>query len=200
MTRRHPRATVARNRRGTLGFVTAMLLGAGAIRLTLGLDEANAVEAVQRAVTPAPAAANCTEPAPPENLAALVEALKAREARIASREATLAERRQTLALGRRALDDKLAELKAAEKRLSRNLALASTAAEADVAQLTKVYENMKARDAAPVFEQMAPAFAAGFLGRMKPENAAAIMAGLTPEKAYSVSVMLAGRNAAATRD
>jgi flagellar motility protein MotE (MotC chaperone) len=39
-------------------------------------------------------------------------------------------------------------------------------------------------------------FAAGFLARMRPEAAAEIMAGLSPESAHTISVVLAGRNAA----
>ena len=46
---------------------------------------------------------------------------------------------------------------------------------------------------------MEPDFAAGFLARMRPDAAAAIMAGLDPKTAYAISVMFAGRNAAAPR-
>ena len=48
-----------------------------------------------------------------------------------------------------------------------------------------------------VFESMDVVFAAGFISRMQRDAAARIMAGLSAEKAYAVSVVIAGRNAAA---
>lgn len=74
------------------------------------------------------------------------------------------------------------------------MALADGAAEADLAQLTVVYENMKPKDAAALFEKMEPTFAAGFLSRMQPSSSAQILANLTPDKAYSISVIFAARN------
>jgi flagellar motility protein MotE (MotC chaperone) len=88
-------------------------------------------------------------------------------------------------------------LKEAETSLTATMALASSAAEDDLTQLTAVYENMKPKEAAQVFAAMDPKFAAGFLGRMRTDAAAAIMAGLEPDTAYAISVLLAGRNAAA---
>jgi hypothetical protein len=87
----------------------------------------------------------------------------------------------------------------AEERLRGLMTLAEDSAEGDLAQLTSVYENMKPKEAALLFERMSPDFAAGFLGRMRPEAAAAIMSGLPPELGYSISVLLAGRNAARPR-
>ena len=129
----------------------------------------------------------------------LVTALKAREARVAAAETALEDRRQALALTEKVVTAKLAELKAAEEKLARTLAIADTAADKDVARLTEVYAAMKPKQASAVFEQMAPDFAAGFLGRMPPAAAAAIMSGLSPDKAYTVSVLLAGRNAGAPK-
>jgi flagellar motility protein MotE (MotC chaperone) len=192
-TRRAVRPPAPRPRRGTLVLIAGLLASAGLIRLGLGLNQARALEGpvtqpAAVATAACPAAAN--GPVMP-----LVAALKAREARLAAREAAVQDRAQALALTGKAVAAKLAELKAAEARLSRKIAFANGAAEKDVAQLTAVYENMKPKDAAAVFEQMQPEFAAGFLGRMKPEAAAAILSGMTPEKAYTVSVIVAGRNA-----
>ena len=86
------------------------------------------------------------------------------------------------------------------RRDDRALALADGAAEKDIQKLTAVYQAMKPKDAAALFETMSPEFAAGFLGRMPPEAAAAILSGMSSEAAYGVSVIVAGRNAAAPKD
>ena len=86
-------------------------------------------------------------------------------------------------------------LEEAEGILNATIAMAESASQTDVAQLTTVYENMKPKEAAALFEEMSPEFAAGFLGLMRPDVAAAIMTRLAPATAYSFSVVLAGRNA-----
>ena len=107
----------------------------------------------------------------------------------------LEDRMQALAIANEAAAARLAELAAAEDSLRRTLAIAETAAEDDLAGLTRVYETMKPKDAAALFERMDARFAAGFLARMRPEAGAGIMAGLSPEAAHAISVVLAGRNA-----
>ena len=199
MTRPRKAASPSRPRtarRGVLMLIAILLASSGLIRLGLGVQEARALD-VPSAASAAKPAACPTSGAP---VMPLVAALRAREDRVAAREVAIEDRAQALALTGRAVDDKLAALKAAEDSLSAKLTLADGAAEADVARLTTVYETMKPKDAAAVFQQMAPDFAAGFLGRMKPEAAALILAGLTPEQAYTVSVILAGRNAAAPKN
>ncbi len=128
-------------------------------------------------------------------LAAAMAEVRAREARVARAEQALADRMRALEIAEKTVDAKLAELAAAEERLSATMQRTKTAAEEDVARLTSVYENMKPKEATPIFARMAPEFAAGFLGRMRADAAASIMAGLEPEKAYAISVLLAGRNA-----
>lgn len=134
------------------------------------------------------------------DLTPILEALKAREARVAKRESDLRARMQALSVAEAEIDRRMRAMEEAERRLRETLALAKTAAEDDVAQLTQVYATMKPKQAAALFEEMEPDFAAGFLGRMRPDAAAAIMAGLSPQKAYTISVMLAGRNAGAPRE
>lgn len=135
-----------------------------------------------------------------DDLHEMLKSFQAREARIQQQENEIAERRQALKLADRQMEDKLVLLKAAEDELRRTLTMADTAAEGDVERLTKVYENMKPKQAAALFEEMNPEFAAGFLGRMRPEAAAGIMAGLSPQAAHSFSVVLAGRNAGAPQE
>lgn len=132
--------------------------------------------------------------------AALLEALQRRESAVAEKEMQLKLREKSLDVAQTEIERRIDALEKAEKRLSATLALADTAAEDDLAQLTVVYENMKPKDAAALFQAMEPDFAAGFLARMRPDSAAKILAGLDPQKAYSVSAILAGRNASVPKN
>ena len=138
--------------------------------------------------------------APPDDVAAVIRALTAREARVAAREAALDQRMSALSLAEAEFQEMQAELIAAEEELRSLVAFADTAAETDLARLTEVYENMEPDEASALFQQMTPEFAAGFLGRMRPEIAAAVLARLEPETAYTISVILAGRNAGIPRN
>ena len=192
-------ATVPKQRwragRGALWLITVLLFASGVLRFTAGTGPALAREigdlrTAGEAETPEPAACQ-TEP----DIAAVLEALNARQTMVETRESALADRLAALSLAEEAIAANLAALTAAEVKLEATLALADKAAEGDLARLTAVYENLKPKEAAALFEEMSPDFAAGFLGRMRPDAAAAVMAGLAPQTAYTVSVVLAGRNA-----
>lgn len=178
--------------RGTLLIVSFMLLASAALRLTETWGAATALEGEAEEI----AEEERSERAAP-NFDEILASLAAREARIAEREALIDTRAQALSLAEQRVDEKLGRLEAAEEELRATIALSESAAETDLAQLTSVYENMGAEEAAALFGQMTPDFAAGFLGRMRPDLAAAILAGLDPINAYEISVILAGRNARA---
>jgi flagellar motility protein MotE (MotC chaperone) len=177
--------------RGALFIVAMLFATSGALRLGSGVGTALA------RAEDAPDAAAAVVPASCEPPAALAEALSLREDRLLVREAALNDRQAALALADQAITERLAALEAMEARLRETLALADGAAEADIERLTAVYQAMKPKDAAALFETMSPEFAAGFLGRMAPESAAAILSGMSAEAAYGISVIVAGRNAAA---
>jgi flagellar motility protein MotE (MotC chaperone) len=125
----------------------------------------------------------------------LLVAIRDRQALLDEREARFEDRMQALTIAEQRVKDNIKQLVAAEKKLAATLAIADKAAEKDLARLTSVYENMKAKTAASLFSEMAPEFAAGFLGRMRADAAAGIMSNLEPGKAYTISLVLAGRNA-----
>lgn len=133
------------------------------------------------------------------DVAALLDALKARELAVQERETALNERDAQLEQVAQDLRAQLEELRQAEVALRGTIAQADSAAEDDLGRLTAVYENMKPKDAAGLFSTMDADFAAGFVARMRPEIAADIMAGLPPENAYAISAILAGRNQNAGR-
>lgn len=182
--------------KGPVGMLVLLFVASAGIRLMSGAGAVMAevgdasVEAPE--TTPASMQANAPDT---EELSAMLQAFQRREERIVLQEEQIAKRMAALRNADERINAKLVELKAAETELRSTLALATTAAEDDLARLTTVYENMKPKTAAALFEEMAPEFAAGFLGRMRPDAAASVMAGMSPEAAYTVSTILAGRNA-----
>lgn len=185
--------------RGSMVLIALILVGSVAVRLASGTGAAIAKEfaglteadhADDMPVDPIACMAD-------DELDGLVAALRAREKNVEARELEIEQKMTVVERAREELEQSFAALEEAENKLAATMSVASTAAENDVARLTAVYENMKAKDASELFGAMAPDFAAGFLGRMRPDAAAEIMAGLPPETAYSISVILAGRNASA---
>ena len=173
-----------------LGLIAVLFVVSGGARLAIGIGPAIALAEGSMPV------AEPEEAPPPEvEVEPLLEALMAREARVAERELAIDDRLHALSVAEAELTERLSEVEAAEESLTAALALSETANDSDINRLTLVYENMKPADAANLFEQMAPDFASGFLVRMKPEASAAILAGLEPQTAYSISVIIAGRNA-----
>jgi flagellar motility protein MotE (MotC chaperone) len=192
------------NRQRVLLVVACLLAGSGVIRIGEGAGRAlastgataPALAADGTAAGPAEAAA-CM---PEGGAADLLTAIRGRTETLDAREARIADRESALALAEAEIAKKMTELAAAEDELSRTVEIADTAADDDVARLVNVYESMKPKDAAALFAEMEPDFAAGFLGRMRPDAAGPILAGLDPKAAYTISVMLAGRNAAAPKN
>lgn len=179
--------------RGSLVLIAALFAASAAIRFGEGIGQAFAVASEPEAAQGAQAQDCVTE----AGALALLKEVQAREAKVVEREKILADRSQAIGLAEKRLESRLADLVAAEEKLAATLAMADTAADADVAKLVTVYENMKPKDAARLFAAMSPEFAAGFLARMRPDTSAAVMASLDPQAAYSISVIMAGRNAGA---
>jgi flagellar motility protein MotE (MotC chaperone) len=177
--------------RGALVAIACLFLGSGLARFASGPAIALAEEAAATEEAPGAALSVLTE----DELVRLLADLAAREANVTRREREAETRLAAAELAETRAREAVADLEAAEAALRATMALADGAAEADLAQLTAMYEAMKPQQASPLFQQMAPDFAAGFLGRMRPDAAAAILAGLSPESAYAISVILAGRNA-----
>lgn len=186
--------------RGALTTIGGLLIASAIVRFATGAGEALAREDVapteaQQAVAAEQTASDAPQRIAEADIQPILDAIEQRETRLQDREEALAVRLQALDVAEREIDEKLAQLAAAEASLRETLSLARDASETDIARLTDVYANMKPKQAAALFEEMDPRFAAGFLGRMRPDAAAAIMAGLSPQRAYTISVVLAGRNA-----
>ncbi len=190
--------------RGSVILISGLLLSSAVLRLVSGVALAedtgsealplpNSISAQNDSTKHTKGSVDRTE------MANLLEALQAREARVTQQERQMELRAKALRVADDEITKRLDNLKTAEEALRDTLALANGAAENDLTRLTAVYESMKPKDSAALFQTMEPGFAAGFLGRMRPDIAANVMAGLSPEVAYSISVILAGRNAKAPK-
>lgn len=192
---RMARPNKARPSRGSLVAIAGFLIVSGVLRGVTGAGEVFAREQTADVEEAPPSTAKNEACAPPPDIRAVLEALDVREARIETQEKAIRDRMYALGIADEAVSKKLQQLETAEANLRETIALAESASENDLTQLTTVYEAMKPKEVAVLFEQMEPEFAAGFLGRMSPAAAAGVMAGLSPEVAYSISVVIAGRNA-----
>lgn len=186
-------ASLRRRRgRGTLSIIAGLLIASGAIRLGMHAGTAFAFQSAPKIDV-----AEIKEPQVcPDNaeLEEVIHALTRREEEVSAQEVEIARQMEALEIQQAEAEAKIAAMKAEDEKLRATMAAAATAAEDDVSQLTKVYANMKPKQAAGLFEEMDPEFAAGFLARMAPDAAAQVMAGMTPKSAYAISVVIAGRN------
>ncbi|GFE64400.1 MotE family protein [Litoreibacter roseus] len=182
--------------RTVLLTIIGLLLASGFIRLgTIGA--AIARDQPQPVASADTGSSTCNDDG---HLAEMFDLVENRTKQLDEIEKQLQEKEQKLAAAKQLIDQNLARLEQAEQKLSATVAQVEGASSGDIDQLTRVYETMKPKTAAPLFEQMTPDFAAGFLGQMRPDAAAGIMAGLSSEHAYAISVVLAGRNANAPKN
>ncbi|RLJ99907.1 MotE family protein [Ruegeria conchae] len=197
MIRQRKKNSDQRPRGGVLTVISLLMIGSAIIRI--GLE---AGPAVARGTDPALAAQIKSEriETSAADLQVLLTELLSREVELNQRESMIVDREHALDIADQAIETRLAMLQEAEESLRETVAIAETAAESDLTQLTDVYQSMKPKDAAALFETMDAVFAAGFLSRMPPEAAANVMAGLSPEAAYGISVIMAGRNARAPQE
>lgn len=174
-------------------LVSLGVVFAASIALRLGTLDLTLVSAAE-ASDPDPVVSVVGPTAP---IRAALDEVTALRDRLAAREAAIDDRERAVEAAQVLIEDRIAVLEAAELRLDALIQRSDSAAEADLARLTEVYQTMEADQTAALFTQMDPNFAAGFLTRMTPAASGAIMAELDPTVAYAISVVIATRNAAA---
>lgn len=116
--------------------------------------------------------------------------LTARESRLGLREAALAAAEGELARRAQELDGQLAKFQEQLGQLAQQ-------DDARIAQLVKVYETMKPKQAAEVFDRLDLDLLTRVASRMREVKMAAVLAAMDPEKARRVTVELARRRAPA---
>jgi flagellar motility protein MotE (MotC chaperone) len=122
---------------------------------------------------------------------AVLESLRQRREDLEEQERALMMRENLLRAAEQRIDDKLADLKAIEKRIQASISEKEDADDARFADLVSMYESMKAKAAAEIFNRLDVNVAVGVARRMNPEALADILARMDPAVAERVTVELA---------
>jgi flagellar motility protein MotE (MotC chaperone) len=178
----------------------------GEVAAATGLLEALLpVPAVEPAAGPeggaGPGPANLTGPSAPgsgrvaptsaDPLADVAAELARRAAELDRREQELVLREATVVAVETRLGEQLGRLEALKKELEATASKIREKDEAELAQLVKTYEAMKAKNAAQVFDQLALEVLLPIVRRMREAKLAAVLAAMEPGKAKQVTAALA---------
>ena len=150
----------------------------------------------------APAAAGDQSPVPAELLARsrgfrdLLEAVRQRGAELDHREQAVAAREAALRTLEKVIADEVTRLEGLHGGGS-GQGGAPGGAVAPGATITKIYESMKAEEAAPILDRLDDTTAKVILGRMKEKQIAAILAAMNRERAVQLTKMLTGQSGTA---
>ncbi len=123
----------------------------------------------------------------------VLESLAERRAQLEQREKQLAMKTSLLEAAEKRVAKRIEELRAVEGRVKTLLGQYDEAQEVQISSLVKVYENMKAKDAARIFENLESDILIAVAGRMREVKIAAILASMSPAKAQALTVMMANR-------
>ena len=159
----------------------------------------------EQAAKPAEPAAKPTEQAPVLSMAgsrapslteeeiAVLQKLAARREELDKRERELELRENLLAAAEKRLDGKLSELKKVQGAVSGLLKKHDAEEEAKLAQLVKMYEIMKPKEAAAIFEKLDKDVLLDVVERMREQKSGPIIAKMDPVKAEQLTTALAER-------
>jgi len=89
------------------------------------------------------------------------------------------------------VSEQLQAMQAEREALETTLARVDQEAEAEIARLVEIYENMKPKEAARIFAAMPAEVAAGFVRRMAEKKSALVMGNLDAKHAYAITLALA---------
>jgi flagellar motility protein MotE (MotC chaperone) len=176
-----------------------LTLAVGTWPLRGGVATAESVPAAGDADAAAPPGA-ANPPVPPESRGVrdLVAAIGRREAQLAERETALARREADVAAAAKDLEDKIGRLEA----LARTIAPESGGGpegEARMQVLAKIYETMKAEEAAPILDRLDDQTVRALFARMKEKQISQILPLMNREKAVALTRLLARGGAAQAR-
>jgi flagellar motility protein MotE (MotC chaperone) len=122
---------------------------------------------------------------------ALLLALRKRRKELDDREAALGMRESVVGAAEKRLAARADELLALQARLEALEQARQQRDDANWAQLVKVYEGMKPRDAAAIFNSLDKTVLLPVLDRMKPAKVATVLAAMQPDRAREATVELA---------
>ncbi len=117
--------------------------------------------------------------------------LVARRDALDKREGELATREAILEAAERELDQKIREMTAVRNEIESMMKQQSEEEQTRVSTLVKIYEGMKAKDAARIFNTLDMDVLIAVMSRMSERKSAPILAEMAPERARSVTILLA---------
>ncbi|MEQ8326994.1 MAG: hypothetical protein RLO15_07905 [Parvibaculum sp.] len=121
----------------------------------------------------------------------VLESLSARREELKKRSDALDTREQLLAAAEKRVEDRIAELKAIEARISKQIGAQDAESEQRMAGLVSMYETMKPKDAARIFERLDMGVLIDVVKRMQPRKMSAVLAAMDPVVAQDLTVELA---------
>lgn len=130
-------------------------------------------------------------PSSTDPLADVAAELARRAAELDRREQELVLREAAVVAVETRLGEQLGRLEALKKELEATASKIREKDEAELAQLVKTYEAMKAKNAAQVFDQLALEVLLPIVRRMREAKLAAVLAAMEPAKAKQVTAALA---------
>ncbi|MDD3287800.1 MAG: hypothetical protein PHX43_02170 [Alphaproteobacteria bacterium] len=125
-----------------------------------------------------------------ETDASILKQLKDRRNQLEQRMSDLDSREMLLKIAEQRVDQKMQEMETLRNQLQGLVNQASASQQAQLDNLVKIYETMKAKEAARIFEKLELPTLLGVIERMKPAKVAIIMAEMLPEKAKEITVAL----------
>lgn len=123
--------------------------------------------------------------------AGLYEDLAKRRLELEDREAQLVTREALLSAAERELEQKIREMTTIKNEIESLLQEQSDEEKARIDSLVKIYEGMKAKEAARIFDTLDMDVLITVLSRMSERKSAPILASMNPERARTVTILLA---------
>lgn len=117
--------------------------------------------------------------------------LSARRTDIESREKEMALREALLKAAEQEIDQKYKELNTLKEEIQVLLKQQTAEEQKRIASLVKIYEGMKAKDAARIFDTLDMDVLIQVMSRMSERKSAPIIAAMSPERARSLTIVLA---------
>jgi len=121
----------------------------------------------------------------------LLKDLTRKKESLAKREQNLLTREALLKAGEKELDRKYQELTQLRTEIESLLETQSEEEQARIQSLVKVYEGMKAKDAARIFDTLDLDVLVAVVSQMSERRLSPILAGMNPERARTVTIVLA---------
>lgn len=123
----------------------------------------------------------------------VLQKLSARRDQLNAREQDIDRREALLKAGEDQIDRRVAELKTLQTTIQGLLRQYNEQEDTKMKSLVKIYENMKAKDAANIFDQLDMPILLDVIERMKEQKVAPILAEMDPAKARTVTAEMAQR-------